>query len=145
MNIICYLSLTIVLMPNVIHATHISPTLVITIAMYIPIYVCFFGCQECQEAAPHLEYVIWYTPIYSPSHQPLSCPPIVIIPHLCLSLCGQAWQEGVHHGHHINRCIPICYPSLNFSQCQLSWFPLSPCLLAAIPCRMHRISSDLRS
>ena len=52
-------------------------------------------------------------------------PPTVIIPHLCLSLCGQAWQEGVHHGNHIIRCIPICYSSLNF-------FPVSIVMISFI-------------
>ena len=41
-------------------------------------------------------------------------PTSVSIPYLSLSLCGQAWQEGVHHGNHIIRCIPSCYPSLIF-------------------------------
>ena len=114
MNIICYLSLNIVYCQC--HSCHI----------YIP-NIGYYYCH----VYPHICMFIWLSGMSRSSPSFRTChlmqthlvpitstfvlPTSVSIPYLSLSLCGQAWQEGVHHGNHIIRCIPSCYPSLIFS------------------------------
>ena len=87
MNLICYLSLNIVHCQCQSSHTYVS-TLFMTSAI---IYVCLLGDQKCQEAAPHLEPVIWYKPIYSPSHQPLFYPHLSAFP---ICLCPSVARHG---------------------------------------------------